>query len=403
MTFLLKNFRLGKWQLPIPVFIWFALATIAVSVELLRGLDSFHNFTLYKHVFVHTLQQHNLYAGQPLDLFDNHYGPFFSLVIAPFSFFGSYMGCFLWGIVNAGVLYYAIMQLPITHNNKMWILLIAVLEMMTATHNVQFNPMLTGWIILSYTLVKKEKTFWAVLFIAAGFLVKLYGIVGIAFFFFSNQKATFFFSFIFWILVLGCLPMLISSPTFIIQSYADWFYDLQEKDLQNSDALANNFMQDISVMGMIRRIFGLKNFSNWVVILPAAIVYALPFLRVKQFKYLQFQLSYLALALIGIVIFSSSSESPTFVIAMVGAAIWFVNQNRTEKTMATWLIVFAFVVTSLSPTDLFPSFIRLNIIKPYSLKALPCFCIWLVIAYQLLQKNFDLTLIDENVKSNSKY
>lgn len=36
-------------------------------------------------------------------------------------------------------------------------------------------------------------------------------------------------------------------------------------------------MQDISVMGMIRRIFNYQQLSNLVVLVPAAIVYALPF------------------------------------------------------------------------------------------------------------------------------
>jgi hypothetical protein len=285
------------------------------------------------------------------------------------------------------VLFYAIQQMPISDQHKMMVLLISALEMMTATHSVQFNTMLTGWIVLSYVLVEKELDFWAVLFIAAGFLVKLYGIVGLAFFFFSKHKVKFVLSFIFWMIVLICLPMIISSPSFVIQSYADWFYNLKEKDLHNTNAIASNFMQDISVMGMIRRIFKIDNLSNFTVIIPAAIVYALPLLRINQFKHLQFRLSYLALALIGIVIFSSASESPTFVIAMVGVAIWFIIQSRENTKLSTGLLVFAYILTCLSPTDLIPHYIKEHFIRPYSLKALPCFIIWLVIAIQLIFNN----------------
>ncbi len=384
MKYFLKNISIGKWKIPFPVILWFSLATIAVLLEMSRGLESFNNFILYKHVFIHLKEQHNLYVGEPFNLFDNHYGPFFSLIIAPFSFFGDYVGCFLWCIVNAWVLFYAIQQLPISDQHKMMVLLISALEMMTATHSVQFNTMLTGWIVLSYVLVEKELDFWAVLFIAAGFLVKLYGIVGLAFFFFSKHKVKFVLSFIFWMIVLICLPMIISSPSFVIQSYADWFYNLKEKDLHNTNALVSNFMQDISVMGMARRIFKIDKLSNFAVIIPAAIIYALPLLRIKQFKYLQFRLSYLSLALIGIVIFSSASESPTFVIAMVGVAIWFIIQNPENNKISTSLLVFAFILTCLSPTDLIPHYIKDHFIRPYSLKALPCFIIWLVIAKQLI-------------------
>lgn len=383
MNFLLRPIRIGKWQLPFPVLLWFLLSIVAVSLELLRGEEHFNNFLLYRHVFLHTLDQVNLYVGEPFHLFDNHYGPFFALVIAPFSFFGNYAGCFLWCVANAWVLYYAISQLSLTRTQQLMVLLVSALEMMTAIHSVQFNPMLAGWIILAYVLTEKEKDFWATLFIAAGFLVKLYGIVGIVFFFFSRHKLRFTWSFFFWLVVLFCLPMLISSPAFVIQSYQDWYDSLRTKDALNTDGAASGFMQDISVMGMIRRI-GKIDISNAIVILPAALVYAFPLLRVKQFFQAHFRLSYLALALIGIVIFSSSAESPTYVIAMVGAAIWYVIQPEKNRAWAGGLLIFAFVLTSLSPTDLFPRYIREQYVRPYSLKALPCFIIWAVIACQLI-------------------
>jgi hypothetical protein len=45
-------------------------------------------------------------------------------------------------------------------------------------------------------------------------------------------------------------------------------------------------------------------------------------------------------------------------------------------------------LTSFSPSDLFPKFIRDEFIKPYSLKALPCVLIWLAVSYQLLTRDF---------------
>lgn len=384
MNFLLRPVRIGKWQLPFPVLLWFLLAIIAVSLELARGEEHFNNFLLYRHVFLHTLDQVNLYVGEPFHLFDNHYGPFFSLVIAPFSFFGNYVGCFLWCVANAWILYYAIQQLQLTQSQKLMVLLVSALEMMTAIHSVQFNPMLAGWIILAYVLTEKEKDFWATLFIVAGFLVKLYGIVGIVFFFFSKHRWTFIWSFFFWLVVCFCLPMLISSPAFILQSYQDWYDSLRTKDALNTNGAASGFMQDISVMGMIRRI-GKTDIDNWTIILPAALVYAFPLLRAKQFCRPAFRITYLALALIGIVIFSSSAESPTYVIAMVGAAIWYVIQPAQNKRWAAALLIFAFVLTSLSPTDLFPRYLREQYVRPYSLKALPCCIIWLVMAVQLIR------------------
>ncbi len=390
MKFLFKNISIGKWTIPVPVFLWFALAMIAAIAEISRGHAAINNYDIFAGVFEHTIAQKNLYIPYPAEYADtNHYGPLFSVLIAPFALLPDYLGCFLWCVANAWVLFYAIRQLSLTENQQNIILLIGLVEMMTAIHNVQFNPMLTGWILLSYVLIEKEKDFWAVFFIVAGFLVKIYGIAGIAFFWFSKNKVKFIFSFIFWFAVLFCLPMIISSQAFIIQSYKDWLNALVEKNAQNIDAGDTNFMQDISVMGMIRRIFNHDHLKNYLVTIPAAVFYGLPFLRISQYKHKAFTLSYACLAMIGVVIFSSSAESSTFVIAVTGIAIWYMIQDKTHAKFNNSLLAFVIIFTSLSATDLFPPYVREHFILPYSLKALPCFIVWCVLVYQLLFTNFD--------------
>ena len=390
MRFLLKNISIGTWKIPLPVLLWFVLAMLAAIAEISRGVSAINNYQIFSGVFQHTLQQQNLYLAYPAEYVDtNHYGPLFSLLIAPFALLPLQLGCFLWCLANAAVLLYAIRQLHLTEKQQNIILLIGLVEMMTSIHNVQFNPMLTGWIIFSYVLVEKEKDGWATLFIVAGLLVKIYGIAGIAFFWFSKHKLKFVLSFIGWFVILFCLPMLISSPAFIIQSYKDWYHSLVDKNAQNVNATDNNLMQDISVMGMIRRIFNLRQLQNYLVIVPAAIVYALPFLRVNQYQQATFRLSYLCLAMIGVVIFSSSAESSTFVIAVTAVGIWYVIQDDTNRRYNNALLALVIILTSLSATDLFPRYVREHCILPYSLKALPCFIVWCLLVYQLLVKDFN--------------
>ncbi len=339
-------------------------------------------------MFSHCIAQTPIYIEYPLEYdYTNHYGPFFSLIIAPFALMPNVIGCFLWTTLNALILFFAIRKLPFSTTKQNLVLSIGLIEMMTASHNLQFNTMLTGWIILSYVFVKEEKDIWATLLVVAGFYVKLYGIVGIVFWLFSKHKVKYIGYFIWWFAVLFCLPMLLSSPSYIQQSYWDWFHTLIIKNKKNSNAIANNFMQDISVMGMVRRIFNIQQLKNFYITVPAALMYALPFLRWKQYEHKAFQLSYLALALIGVVIFSTSAESATYVIAMLGVAIWFTLQKENDK-IAQVILIMALVFTSLSPTNLFPEYVRDNFIRPYSLKALPCFLVWLMLVYQLLKKNF---------------
>ena len=399
-----KQVKIYKYYFSFPTLLWFLLAAIAVTLELSRGLDSVNNYLIYKGVFQHTLQQKHLYIQYPAEYDDaNHYGPLFSMVIAPFAMLNNYVGCFLWCLANATLLYFAIKNLPITRHQKNVALLITAVEMMTSTHSVQFNPMLTSWILLAFILIEKEQDIWATLFIVAGFYVKLYGIVGLAFFLFSKHKIKFIVSFIFWLIVLFCLPMLISSPTFIVQSYQHWVQSLIAKNVQNTDSSIAMNLQDLSVLGMVRRIFKIENLHNYFITVPAAIMLLLPYLRIKQYKYLHYRLSYLALLLISVVIFSTSAESPTYVIAVTGVALWFIVQPLPTTKLVYMLLVFAIIVTTFSVTDIFPHWVRVNFFIAYALKALPCFCIWLVLLFQLLFKKYQLNLVPSTVSIKEGY
>lgn len=368
-----------KRSVKLPEFFWFAFAFIAVLAEVFH--QKLGNYDIFTGVFWHTLHQTNLYSEYPSEYLDvNHYGPFFSIIIAPFAMMPKVVGIFSWCMLNAFVLYYIINRLPLNKESKLAILAITAIEMMTSIHNLQINPMLAGWLILAFILTEKGKDFWATLFIAAGFMVKLYGIAGLLFFVFSKNKLHFALSFIFWICIMFILPMLFSSPEFIIRSYADWWQVLIEKNTQN----IHSVMQDISLMGLIRRSFHSDSYVNETVLIFSSLTILLPLLRFRQYKFFLYRLSYLAIALISVVILSTAAESATYVIAVCGVAIWYVIYPKNK--WSTGLLIFMLLLTSLSPTDLFPSYVRDHFIRPYSLKALPCILIWIV-----LIKNVALT------------
>lgn len=391
-NFIFKDVRIFHKKKSLIVIVWFALAVIAVLLQLMR--HSINNYLIFKQVFWHVIDQKNLYSPYPLEYNDvNHYGPLFSLVIAPFALLPNWLGCFLWCLANAGILYYAIKKLNISLQKQQIILAITAIEMMTSIHNVQFNAMIAAWIIIAYVLVEKEKDFWATLFIAAGFLIKIYGIGGLLFFVFSKHKITFILSFLLWMIVLICLPMIYSSPQYIIATYKQWFNVLVEKNDQNIEGYASAGFQDISVMGMIRRVTQNSNVYNYYVLLPAASLILLPLLRFKRYVYANFRLSYLAIVLLSVVIFSSSAESPTYVIAVCGASLWYIMHYQQKNKWVDSLLILVFLFTILSPTELFPSYIKNHFIRAYALKALPCFIVWLWLIADVSFKNFSLSPI----------
>ncbi len=385
MQFFLRSYKFGRYNISFAAILWFTLTVVALLVQFFKGLPgSINNYLIFKGVFFHTIHQTDLYSAYPAEYGDvNHYGPVFSLLIAPFALLPNILGCFFWGILNASVLFYAVKQLPLSNKNKQIILLIGAVEMMTSMHSVQFNPMLTGFIILSYTFVHKKQELWATLFIALGILTKIYGIAGLAFFLFSGDKVKFILYFIFWMALLFCLPMLISSPAFVLQQYKLWFVSLAEKNELNNESV----MQGMTAMRIIKKLFGFGSIKDAHIIITGGVFYLAALVRIKHFKQLLFQLWYLAFLLVGVVIFSSSAEAPTFVIAMMGVGIWFAACPVLKRWMF-FLVAFALLLTTFSSTDLFPNFIKATYIRPYGLKALPCLVIWMVLACQLLFNKF---------------
>jgi len=366
------------------VYIIVAIATALSKFS--RGYQAINNYLIFKGVFFNTLDQKNLYLQYPEQYSDmNHYGIFFSLLIAPFAVMPDWMGIALWNVANTAIFLYAIHKLPFSDPKKALFALLCLQEYITAAVSLQFNVALVGLLMLSAIYIYERKEVQSATAIVVGIFVKLYGIVGLSQFFFIKNKVKFILAGMAVAVLCLCIPMIYSSPQFVIQSYSDWATSLISKNNDNQ-VLGN--MQDISLMGFVRRILGDASISNLTFLAFGVPLFALPYIRIKQYKNYAFQLMILASTLLFLVLFSSGSESPTYIIAVAGVMIWFTLQK--EKTpLVIGLLLFVIILTCFSPSDLFPKFIKQNYIIKYSLKAVPCIVVWLRVIYELMTKDFD--------------
>ena len=365
--------------------LWFGLSFIAVLLDFLHGMTN--NYVIFKYVYIHTVQHTNLYLEYPQEYVDvNLYGPVFSMVIAPFTLLPDWLGIICWGMFNTAILYAAIRKLPIQVKWQNAILILGAHEMMNAASWLQSNPLIVACIIFGFVFIHEGKNIWALFFIMLATFVKLYGIVGFTFFFFSKDKLNFIKWTIIWGIVFFVLPMLLTPPSFVVQSYKDWYDALTFKAAKNVRLDIHNDYQDISVMGMVRRIFNIPDFKNIYITIPAMLIFGLQYLRYNYFSDLRFRLYLLCSVLITTVIFTTSAESPTYIIAFPGVCIWYVLQKHTKMVNAVF--IFALILTSFSYSDIFTPYVRDHIIRPYSLKALPCFVLWIIIAWQIFSKQF---------------
>jgi signal transduction histidine kinase len=141
-------------------------------------------------------------------------------------------------------------------------------------------------------------------------------------------------------------------------------------------------------MGVVRRLTGNVDIPNMPFLVAGAMIFVFPLLRFSQFKSDKFKLQVLATSLIMVVIFSTGAEHPTFIIAVAGAVLWMMIQDKPFTTINIILLVLLIVVTGLGLTDAMPKYIRQDIIAKYSIKAWPCIIVWLMISYELLFKDF---------------
>ena len=358
--------------------LWFALA-LATVVQNVWIAGKFNNYLIFDGVFWHTLKQLPLYLPYPDEYFDtNHYGILFSAVIAPFALLPKWIGCTLWIMANAAFLYWAIRQLPLSKKAIIAVLLIAAHDLYTAAAMQQFNISVIALLVGAFVFIERRQSHWATLLIVIGTLTKLYGIVGLAFFFFAKDKWRFIWSGLFWLIALFCLPMLYSSPDYVVSQYFDWYASLAEKNVSNLNTTTYN-LQNLSLLGFLQRT-GIYN-NNSIVILIGLGLFALPYLRIRQYKNLNFRLLLLASVSIFLCLFSTGTENSTYIVAYVGVGIWFMVSELHPKLKITLLVLA--MLGSLSPTDLFKPLKEPYIIR-YSLRAVPVTLVWLAIVYEML-------------------
>ncbi|RZL50564.1 MAG: DUF2029 domain-containing protein [Pedobacter sp.] len=331
----------------------------------------YNNYLIFENTFrnlIHQTSFYNIYPNHHVDV--NHYGPIFSVFIIPFAILPNALGLFLWDLFNAFILFKAIESIPLA--NKKWIYFMAIPCLISSTLSEQFNPTVGAFIILSYTLLNKNKGFWSAMLIMLGTFIKLYGIVGLAFFFFVKDKKRFILYLMMWAVVFFVLPMLFSSPSFIINSYKEWAASLIEKNASNQ----NEPTLDISIMGFFRTLFTGHEVSNTIFLMLGIFIFGLPYLRFKAYNEKSFQLLILGSTLLFPVLFSTGTEDCGYIIAIAGVGLWYYISSKS--TWKGWLILVTAIFSCNLPLVIFRKYATQHPIL-LTMLSLPFFMVWLLI------------------------
>ncbi len=363
---------------------WMLSGLLYSIVKLCIG--KYNNYKIFSAVFPHALQGLPLYGEYPEAYSDvNYYGPLFALVAAPFSMLPVWAGLPLWVTANTAFLFYAVRRLPLTQPQKTLVYGYTLCELMTAQGVQQFNIAVAACILLTFIWIEEEKEIWATAMITGGILMKIYPIVGFAFFFFSKHKVRFLLYTLCWTLLLLALPLLYTpGPDYLGEQYRSWIEQLQQKNELNMFAVSQN----ISLLGVVRKISGNASYSDLWLLIPGVVLFLLAYLRTSQFKYLRFRMMLLAHVLLFVVLFSTGSEASGYIILMTGIALWYINSPSPFIRYKKYLFYATLTIVAISTTELVPPLIRHTVIAPYAVKAMPCILVWLTVCYEMLCLDF---------------
>ena len=375
-------------------FIFIALAIIASSQSMLSDTKTYepdgaayqrhNNYIIFKQSYFHLKQNQDLYILYPNEHWDLYkYSPTFSALFTPLALMPDWLGLHFWNLINAILFLLAVYYLPGLNNfQKGSLLILSAFELMTSLQNSQSNGLMAGLMIGAFAFLERDRFSLAMLCIVASVYVKLFGIVAFALCIFYPQKIKLIAYAIFWSIVFFAIPFM----------FLDWpAYQVQLGSWLNMLSHDHSTSYGYSVMGWLYSWFSLV-LNKAHVFLAGVILFLMPMIRYKQFNNLHFKLLTLASILIWVVIFNHKAESPTFIIAMSGVALWFVISKKNKLNIG--LFILAFLFTSLSSTDLFPASIRESVVKPYCLKAVPCILIWIKIFWEMMtieKDKFSLT------------
>ena len=379
----IRKFVLNQWF----ILLAYVLCAVIASVQLVlvaphifegHTYTDYNNYIIFKQSFSHLIRGENIYRLFPDEQWDLYkYSPTFALFMGLLAHLPDMVGLSIWNLLNALTLFAAIQILPFKKNIQSILLWFILLELLTSMQNAQSNGLMAGLMIGAYACMERGKVGMATLWIVIATFIKVYGAVGFCLFLFYPDKIKFILYAALWSLLFAVIPLVVMSPHTLIWQYHNWGVMMGE-DQSSSYGL--------SVMGWLHSWFGANSGKSLVNIIGITL-FLIPFARWKLYKDETYKLLILAFMLIWVIIFNHKAESPTYIIAVAGAGIWFFSKPR--EMWRRILLAFVFIFTCLSPTDLFPPFIRHNFFVPYTIKAIPCIVLWCTIWIELMIMNKD--------------
>jgi hypothetical protein len=336
----------------------------------------FQNYVIFRNAFNHLIGGQDLYARFPLeqaDLFK--YTPTFALLMGPIAALPYSVGAIAWNLVNAVVLFGAIMWVPtIGARTKSWTLWFISISLVSSMQSAQSNGLMAGLMLAAFAARERGHDGLSALAVVLAAFVKPFGAVALLPCLTQPRRGRFLLYACLCAIALGLAPLAVVSAQHLGFLYQSWFHLLQSDHAVKTGT---------SLITWLRAWFGLAP-PKELVVAAGSVLLLLPLCRLSLLGDEGARLLLIASVLIWVVIFNHMAEPPTYVIAVLGVALWYFSQRPSPPN--TFLFVATFLLTCLAATDLYPRSVRAKLISPYVLRAAPCIFVWFKLQYDLLTR-----------------
>jgi hypothetical protein len=336
--------------------------------------DNTNTFEIFRTAAKNLLAGRGLYGANAthFDFYD--YSPTFALLFIPLAVLPLGLGVLLWNALNAGSLYWSLGRL-LTPQQAFAARAIVFIDTVGSIQSRQSNALTAALIIVAFVELERRREARAATAVVLGTAVKIFPAAAAAFALFRPRRLPRFAAYALAIGIAFVLaPLVVLSPGELLGQYRAWF----------AMHTATGSLE-YSVMDQFRVWFGVK-WPYWPSQLLGTVVLLAPFWRsvARDESQSRYRLLCLASVLMFCLLFNHKAESPSFVIAVAGVAIWFVVSARDR---VAWTLLWIVVVgTVLATSEAVPHHIQQRIVEPYRLKTLPILVLWLVTQWELWRR-----------------
>lgn len=281
------------------------------------------------------------------------YTPTFNVLFTPFAYLPWHLGEFAWNLMNYLLLITAIYTFPRLDERSKARTALYLLPIVAASQlSFQYNVSVAYMFVFAFSLLERNRGMWAVLIIMLSATTKIYGLAELALLIFYPR----FWRNVSYALIFGAL--LLALPLIKINWSEQAAYYSAWTDALTTHKSTRNW-QTIYDLNCIQWGGMRYTIMPYIQIGVFGILSLLVLASRRLWSRFEFRVGCLAGIMGWCVLFSNSSETHTYLIALSGYLLWYWALEQRTRLMK-WLYWATLVVLVLVPVDLFcpPSVMR---------------------------------------------